>query len=89
MPAPFIHPYIPNSVPTVMKEMMREIGIDDIDELFCDLPVTSEPVDVPGPASEYELRRHIDGILARNNDRLSVYPNRKKVTCRPCSNSRV
>jgi transcriptional regulator of met regulon len=29
MPSPFIHPYIPNSVPEVMKEMMREIGIDD------------------------------------------------------------
>jgi glycine dehydrogenase subunit 1 len=56
-----------------MKEMMQEIGIDDIDELFKDLPVTSEPVEVPGPASEYELRRHIDGILARNDDRLLVF----------------
>ncbi len=73
MQSPFIHPYIPNSVPEVIKEMMREIGIDDIDELFQDLPVTSEPVDVPGPASEYELRRHIDGILARNDDRLLVF----------------
>ena len=73
MPSPFIHPYIPNSVPEVMKEMMREIGIDDIDELFQDLPVTSEPVNVPGPLSEYALRRHIDGILSKNNDRLLVF----------------
>ena len=73
MQSPFIHPYIPNSVPEIMEEMMREIGIDDIDDLFQDLPVTSDPVDVPGPASEYELRRHIDGILDRNNDRLLVF----------------
>ncbi len=70
MQSPFIHPYIPNSVPEVMKEMMREIGIHDIDELFQDLPVISEPVNVPGPMSEYALRRHIDGILSKNNDRL-------------------
>jgi glycine dehydrogenase subunit 1 len=73
MPSPFIHPYIPNSVPEVMEEMMREIGVDDIDELFKDLPVTSKPVKVPGPASEFKLRRHIEGILAQNNDRLLVF----------------
>jgi glycine cleavage system P protein (glycine dehydrogenase) subunit 1 len=73
MQPPFIHPYIPNSVPQVMKEMMREIGIRDIDELFQDLPVAPEPVNVPGPMSEYELRRHIDGILSRNNERLLVF----------------
>ena len=73
MQPPFIHPYIPNSVPEVMKEMMREIGIHDIDELFQDLPVNSEPVCVPGPMSEYTLRRHIDEILSKNKDQLLVF----------------
>jgi len=73
MHAPFIHPYIPNSVPAVMQAMMREIGIRDIDELFNDLPVRSEWMNVPGPMSEYELRRHIDTILSKNQDRLLVF----------------
>ena len=73
MQAPFIHPYIPNSVPEVMKVMMQEIGISDIEALFKDLPVRSGPVNVPGPMSEYELRRHIEAILSKNNDRLLVF----------------
>lgn len=73
MPAPFIHPYIPNSVPQVMKEMMGEIGIDDVDDLFKDLPVKSGPINLPEPMSEYELRRHIAGILSKNDDDLLVF----------------
>ena len=33
---PFIHPYIPNSVPEVKGRIMREIGINDVEELFSD-----------------------------------------------------
>jgi glycine dehydrogenase subunit 1 len=73
MHAPFIHPYIPNSVPAVMQAMLQEIGIRDIDELFKDLPVRSDLIDVPGPMSEYELRRHIEAILSKNQDRLLVF----------------
>jgi glycine dehydrogenase subunit 1 len=40
MQAPFIHPYIPNFAPEVMKTMMQEIGISDIEELFKDFPVS-------------------------------------------------
>ena len=72
MQSPFIHPYIPNSVPEVMEEMMREIGIRDIEELFKDLPLTSGPLNIPGPMSEYELRRHIEAILSRNNEKSLV-----------------
>ena len=70
---PFIHPYIPNSVPEVKDRIMREIGIKDVEELFSDLPVKSRPPNLPGPMTEYELRRHIEGILAKNRDDLVVF----------------
>ncbi len=69
----FVHPYIPNSAPDITKEMMKEIGIDDIDELFTDLPVRSETIKLPGPMSEYELRRHIQNIISRSNDELLIF----------------
>ena len=70
---PFIHPYIPNSVPEVKDRIMNEIGIKDVEELFADLPVKSRPPKLPGPMSEYDLRRHIEGILAKNRDDLLVF----------------
>ncbi|MFQ5486763.1 MAG: hypothetical protein ACE5DO_15725, partial [Desulfobacterales bacterium] len=73
MAAAFLHPYIPNSVPEVMRQMMQEIGIDDIDDLFKDLPFRSDPTNLPGPMSEYELKRNISEILSKNNDRLLVF----------------
>ena len=33
-----VHPYIPNSVPEVQEEMLREIGLKDIDELYSGIP---------------------------------------------------
>jgi glycine dehydrogenase subunit 1 len=73
MKEPFIHPYIPNSVPGVMREMMKEVGITHMEDLFEDLPVRSEPTDLPGPMTEYELRRHIDTLLSKNQDQLLVF----------------
>ena len=34
----FIHPYIPNSVPETKAEMLREIGMTDIDVLLQEIP---------------------------------------------------
>ncbi len=69
----FIHPYMPNSVPEVKSRLMSQIGIQDIDELFQDLPVKSRLPGLPGPMSEYDLRRHIEGILAKNRDDLLIF----------------
>lgn len=69
----FVHPYIPNSVSEVKKELMGEIGITEIEELFSDLPVRSDPFELPGPMTEYELRRHIEKILSKNRDDLLVF----------------
>lgn len=73
MKTPFIHPYIPNSVPQVMQQMMNALGIAGIDELFSELPLQSDPPELPGPLTEYELWRHIHGILSKNKEDLLVF----------------
>ena len=65
-----IHPYIPNLVPEVQAEMVKEIGVEDIDELYSDIPGHlrfKDQMNLPEPlTSEYTLKRHVDGILAKN-----------------------
>ena len=73
MTTPFVHPYIPNSVPEVMQQMMRDLGITSTDELFSELPLQSEPPDLPGPLTEYELWRHVHAILSKNRDDLLIF----------------
>jgi glycine dehydrogenase subunit 1 len=65
------HPYIPNTVPEVQKEMLKEIGVETIDELFEGIPEElrfNKELNIPKALSEHELRRYIDGILAKNKD---------------------
>ena len=66
-----IHPYIPNSVPEIKEKMMQEIGIKDIDELYHDIPDFLRfkgSMDLPEPLlSEYDLKRHVDELLAKNS----------------------
>jgi glycine dehydrogenase subunit 1 len=64
------HPYIPNSVPEVKAEMLAEIGCDDIDDLYEDIPEQLRfrgKLNIPdGMTSELELRRHVENVLSRN-----------------------
>ena len=65
-----VHPYIPSSVPDVRAAMLRQIGVADVEGLYADIPPElrlDRPLDLP-PAfrSEHELRRHVEGLLARN-----------------------
>jgi glycine dehydrogenase subunit 1 len=67
----FVHPYIPNSVPEVKREMLREIGAMDARELYADMIpdrlLLKHPLDLPKPLpSELDLRRHVEGILSKN-----------------------
>ncbi len=73
-----IHPYIPNSVPEVQAKMMEYLGIRDIEELYADIPRHLRfegEMDLPDAIpSEYELKRHVKGILSKNrscNDHIS------------------
>jgi len=66
----FVHPYIPNSAPEVKARMLAEIGVKDIDELYEDIPEHLRfkgRMKLPeGLSSEYELKRHVEKILAQN-----------------------
>lgn len=64
------HPYIPNSVPEVQKQMMQEIGITHIEELYSDIPGELRfkgEMNMPEPfVSEWQLVRHMEQILSKN-----------------------
>ena len=67
---PFIHPYIPNSVPAVKQEMLDDIGVKDVEEILAEIPQElrlGRLLDLPEAlASELELKRHVETILAKN-----------------------
>lgn len=66
----FVHPYIPNSVPETKRRMLEEIGKESALDIYEPIPEHLRfkgVLDVPGPIhSEAELKRHMQGILAKN-----------------------
>jgi glycine dehydrogenase subunit 1 len=76
--APPAHPYIPNSAPGTKRAMLDAVGADTVEELYGSIPErlrVTGLLDLPEPLrSEYELRRHVTGVLDRNQscvERLS------------------
>lgn len=62
------HPYIPNTR-EIRGQMLREIGVVSVDELFADIPAKirlRRELKLPGPMSELEVKRHVQAMLARN-----------------------
>ena len=73
MPDASAHPYIPNSVPRIKEEMLEEIGVASVDELYARDPGAPAPRPAARPPagrsrSEVELRRHLEGLLGRNDE---------------------
>ena len=66
------HPYIPNSAPEIQAEMLREIGLASLEELHKNVPDAlklKDTMKLPRAfGSEYELRRHVEGLLGKNTD---------------------
>ena len=64
------HPYMANAVPEIKDEMLRAIGVADIESLFEQIPADhriADGIDLPDPIlSESELKRHLMGILSKN-----------------------
>src|SRR5581483_8952227 len=64
------YPYIPNSAPQVKRSMLRDLGIADEEELYAGIPEHLRwrgRLDLPPRvASEQELLRHVQTLLARN-----------------------
>jgi glycine dehydrogenase subunit 1 len=70
---PFVHPYIPNSVPEVKEAMLREVGARDAEELYTqmipDRLRLKSPLELPTPlTAELDLRRHVEGLLSKDSD---------------------
>ena len=67
---PTVHPYIPNSVPAVKAQMLQAVGAESVEEFYEDVPQNLRlrgKMNLPPPfLSEYALKRHVEGILAKN-----------------------
>ena len=65
-----VYPYIPNSAPEVQKEMMEAVGVDNLWDLYEEVPEELRfrgTLDIP-PAilDEYSMKKHINGVLSKN-----------------------
>ena len=67
-----VYPYVPNSVPEVKAQMLKEVGADDIMDLYAEIPerlLFKHKMDLPEPLlDELSLRRHVEKLLKRNAD---------------------
>jgi glycine dehydrogenase subunit 1 len=65
-----VYPYIPNSEPNIKAQMLKDVDASSIDEFYSDIPVElrlNREMNLPTPlTSEFDLRRHVEGILGRN-----------------------
>jgi glycine dehydrogenase subunit 1 len=69
MPKLDTHPYIPNSVAKTKQEMMREIGIKSIEELYADIPkkfLLGRKLNLPKPTPEQEVKRQVEALLCKD-----------------------
>lgn len=67
----FTHPYIPNSVPQIKAEMLKEINATSADQLYAKMIperlLLKREMNLPEPLmSELDLKRHVDQILSKN-----------------------
>jgi glycine dehydrogenase subunit 1 len=60
--------YIPNTE-SLCQEMLREIGVNSMDDLFSDIPgeiLLRKPLKIPGPLSETDLSNHLERLSEEN-----------------------
>jgi glycine dehydrogenase subunit 1 len=63
------HPYIPNSQPETKQKMMQEIGINNIEELYADIPERfrlKKTLNLPKGLTEFEVKKHVETLLSKN-----------------------
>jgi glycine dehydrogenase subunit 1 len=65
-----VYPYIPNSVPEVKARMLKELGLENEMDLFCEIPDHLKyqgRMNLPEPIlDELSLRKHLEGLLNKN-----------------------
>ena len=66
-----VHPYMPTGVPAIREAMLKEIGVNSLEDLISGIPEELKykgKMDLPAPLlSEVDLKRELESILARNN----------------------
>ncbi len=66
----FVHPYIPNAVPSLKEQMLEAVGAKSIDDFYQDIPEKLRLkgyMNLPPPLlSEHALKRHVEGLLNQN-----------------------
>ncbi len=69
------HPYIPNSVREIKEQMMKEIGIKAVEELYSDIPEKfklKRRLNLPEALSELELEKHVEKVLSKNKTYMDM-----------------
>jgi glycine dehydrogenase subunit 1 len=63
------HPYIPNSAPGIKEKMLHDLGLENLEDLFIDIPESvrkSSALSIPSARSEMETKQEVEGMLSRN-----------------------
>ena len=67
-----VHPYIPNSEPSVKKEMLDFLGMKSSEDVYKEIPDHLRfkgQLDIPEPImSEYKLQKHVERLLKKNKN---------------------
>ncbi len=67
-----VFPYIPNSVPYIKAQMLKEVGAKDEMELYEEIPdhlKFKRKLKLPDPIlDEYQIRRHVEALLEKNKN---------------------
>jgi len=69
------HPYIPSSSKDAKTRIMKTIGLSSIEELYSDVPERvrlKKKLNLPGPFSELEVKKHIERLLSQNRDASEI-----------------
>ena len=65
-----VYPYVPNSVPEIKAQMLKEVGAKEIMDLYAEIPkplLLKGRMNLPEPLlDEFSIRRHVEGLLKRN-----------------------
>lgn len=67
-----VYPYVPNSVPEIKAQMLKEVGAENIMDLYEEIPENLKfkgKLNLPEPIlDEYSIRRHVEGLLNKNKN---------------------
>lgn len=67
---PKVHPYIPNSDGSIVNQMLSEIDVRSIEDLFKDIPQqirSKADLQIPHGMTELETKQHLERLLAKNS----------------------